>query len=500
LRSSSRGLAALLCAVLGVFVGGCAHYRVNPRLAAADPRAGYRFANLASPDNSDSLFVVLAFSGGGTRAAALSYGVLQELARTEIVWEGKRRSLLSEVDVISSVSGGSFTAAYYALFGDRIFQDYERRFLKQKIQNRLVLGLFNPWNWVRLPSPYFDRIDMAAEIYDKDVFDGRTFADLVRKGTRPFVILNATDMTAGARFEFTQDQFDPLCADLAGVPVARAVAASSAFPGLLSPLTLRSYAQTCAYRPPEWYANAREDRKVNPRRFAEAKTLSGYLDGKAKPFVHLLDGGISDNIGARSPIYALTSNDSPWSLVNAINQGKIRKVVVITVNARSSAKTDQDRKERAPGVVNALGAAANTPIDHYSFETIELLSQEVAQRRKDEQTLADCKSILADACPKVQFPGNPGPKVDYYTIDVSFDGFEDPAQRAYFLNLPTTFQLPPSDIDCLEGAGASLLARSSDLRALLADLDGEARAAGAALPVRPASPGLAAAPGRCGAR
>ena len=48
-------------------------------------------------------------------------------------------------------------------------------------------------------------------------------------------------MTLGARFEFTQDQFDLLCSDLSTVPVARAVAASSAFPILLSPLTLHNY-------------------------------------------------------------------------------------------------------------------------------------------------------------------------------------------------------------------------------------------------------------------
>ena len=64
-----------------------------------------------------------------TRAASLSYGVLEELARTEIEIHGTKRRLLDEVDMISSVSGGSFTAAYYALFGDRIFEYFEGCFL-----------------------------------------------------------------------------------------------------------------------------------------------------------------------------------------------------------------------------------------------------------------------------------------------------------------------------------------------------------------------------------
>jgi NTE family protein len=117
-----------------------------------DKNAGYRFQNLSSDDNSESLFIILAFSGGGTRAAALSYGVLEQLRNTEIVWEGKRKSLLDEVDVISSVSGGSFTAAYYALYGDRMFKDFDTRFLKKNIQGDLQARLYSPYNWYRLAS------------------------------------------------------------------------------------------------------------------------------------------------------------------------------------------------------------------------------------------------------------------------------------------------------------------------------------------------------------
>ncbi len=124
--------------------GGCAHYPENGRLKHYDPQSGYRFRNLSNTGNSDSLQVFLAFSGGATRAAALFYGVLEELARTQIVWEGQRRRLLDEVDYISAVSGGSFTAAYYALYGDLIFADFEDRFLNQDIQRQLAWRLCSP--------------------------------------------------------------------------------------------------------------------------------------------------------------------------------------------------------------------------------------------------------------------------------------------------------------------------------------------------------------------
>ncbi|MEW6586368.1 MAG: patatin-like phospholipase family protein, partial [Nitrospirota bacterium] len=117
-----------------LLVAGCAHYPVNQPIQQADPSIGYRGKFMGQPGNSDELLLYLTFSGGGTRAAAFSYGVLEELKKTEVTLDGKKRRLLDEIDVISAVSGGSFTAGYYGLFGARIFDDFEARFLKKNIQ------------------------------------------------------------------------------------------------------------------------------------------------------------------------------------------------------------------------------------------------------------------------------------------------------------------------------------------------------------------------------
>ena len=86
--------------------------------------------------------VILAFSGGGTRAAAFSYGVLEALRRIEIVTKtGRKIRLLDEVDVITGVSGGSFTALAYGLYGDKLFDEYEARFLKRNVQGELTARL-----------------------------------------------------------------------------------------------------------------------------------------------------------------------------------------------------------------------------------------------------------------------------------------------------------------------------------------------------------------------
>src|SRR5258706_9926323 len=191
--------AAVLSAAL-LLGGGCAHYPDNARMSHYDPQSGYRFRNLSNTGNSDSLQIFLAFSGGGTRAAALSYGVLEELARTQIVWEGQRRRLLDEVDYISAVSGGSFTAAFYALYGDRIFADFEDKFLNRNIQRQLMWRLCSPLYWGRLASPHFNRNDMAAEFYNCHLFRGKTFGDLFQQKRPPILSLHATDMSLDRNF------------------------------------------------------------------------------------------------------------------------------------------------------------------------------------------------------------------------------------------------------------------------------------------------------------
>ena len=116
---------------------GCATWRpVNVRLAQVDPDHGYRPALPSQHREPGRIWLTLAFSGGGTRAAALAYGVLEALRDTEIVIDGERLRLLDEVDTISGVSGGSFPAAYYGLFGDQIFEDFEQRFLKTQRAGR----------------------------------------------------------------------------------------------------------------------------------------------------------------------------------------------------------------------------------------------------------------------------------------------------------------------------------------------------------------------------
>ena len=125
---------------------------------------GYTFQTRQKHFKSQENLVVLAFSGGGTRAAAFSYGVLEFLRRTEVVGpKGNKVRLLDAVDMITGVSGGSFTALAYGLYGDKLFADYEQRFLKRDVQGELVARALNPGNWGKLSSTAWGRSELAAE-------------------------------------------------------------------------------------------------------------------------------------------------------------------------------------------------------------------------------------------------------------------------------------------------------------------------------------------------
>ena len=450
--------------VAGVTTLGCAA-PVNPRLAAYGP-GGYRYANVRPDTAEESLFVILAFSGGGTRAAAFSYGVLEGLQQVRYQpAAGGERTLLEDVDVISSVSGGSFTAAHYALFGTEGFKDFEENFLYRNIQGELVTRAAT--RWPRLLRSDVSRIDLAADLYDEVVFKHATFDTLLRQAPRrrPYLLLNATDMTLGARFEFTQDQFDLLCSDLSAVPVARAVAASSAFPVLLSPLTLRNYSDGAPcdhFDPPRWLANGLGSTD-QPRRVTLARQLLSYRDHAGdRPYVHLLDGGLSDNIGLRGPYVALSGQDSAWSVFTKINQGKIRHVLVITANARTGRDPGWDKRESPPGVIDVLDLVTSGPMGNYSFETVQLIAEYFTRLRLDLESYRACESMAKDQCPAFSMPFDLPAEVSFHAVELAFDNVTDDDRLKNCLEgLATAFYLPRAQVTLLRQVAQRLLMTSA---------------------------------------
>jgi NTE family protein len=453
---------------LAVWVAACAHYPLNDQLKNYNEKAGYRFSQFREDsNNTDSLFICLAFSGGGTRAAALSYGVLQKLAELTIQWEGKRKRLLDEVDCISSVSGGSFTAAYYALFHDRIFNDFKEKFLYRNIQGELIAQLFNPINLFRIMSPYFGRIDLAAELYDATVFEQNTFGHLLASSRKPFLILNATNLALGERFEFTQEQFDVLGSDIAPYPIARAVAASSAFPFLLSPISLKNRPKPENYQTPAAYKNALEDFERNRRRYEWAKNQILYEDKEDRPFVHLMDGGLADNLGVRF----ISDSFRRGTIRDLITNEKITRLVIVVVNAKTEPPEDFDKQESPPGLPVVAYKVATTSMDNYTIETIETMKELRDSRLQAQRAVTDCQNILNKSCPSAPPITRLAGSIEPFVVDINFESLTDQDRRTYFLSLPTSFSLSRTQADDLIAVGGELLEKSPEFQRFMRSLE-----------------------------
>src|SRR5262245_29064830 len=133
-----KWLALLLC------LAGCAAAPMNARLERQLSSAEVDRERVPTPEQLNDTMFVVSFSGGGMRAAALAYGVLEVLANVGLPTPTPHR-LLDEIDLITAVSGGSFTAAYYGVAGDRIFSSYEADFLRRDVGGTLIWRLLSPW-------------------------------------------------------------------------------------------------------------------------------------------------------------------------------------------------------------------------------------------------------------------------------------------------------------------------------------------------------------------
>jgi NTE family protein len=447
--------------ILTVLLAGCAAYNRVHNAPITEAVAFERADVGRQADGTGDIWLFLAFSGGGTRAAAFSYGVLEELRDTSYARDGGERRLLDEVDVISSVSGGSFTAAYYGLFGEQIFDDYQDVFLKKDVQKVLVNGLLNPINWFRFMSQGFDRTEMAIDYYDRQIFQGRTFGDMAAT-PGPQIQINATDLSIGMRFAFNPERFKMLCSDLAEFRVARAVAASSAVPVAFTPIVLENH-DTCQIEEPSWMLQTRKQAPNDPRLQELVNGMDSYLDKERRRYIHLIDGGVSDNLGVRSA-YERVHILGGAKQASKLLLGRTPSIIaMVVVNAETHPDRPMDLSSKSPGTSAVLGSLTNTQLRRYNVESIALMQSSLKQWSNELST--------------------PDQTVMPYFIQIDFESIADTETRVLFNNVATSLALPAEEVDNLVEAGHRLLRKSPEFQDLVAhmrSLDKKGRASTAA--------------------
>ena len=454
-RCTALAWAALL-------LGACSSVRpwMNQPLPLPEQMPEARRAALQHTAARDpSMLVAVTLSGGGARASAFGFGVLSALQEARYHWNGIDTTLLNATDVVSGVSGGSIIAAYFAAYGIDGLPGFEQAFLRQNFQNSLISQALRPGNLIDLTSPWLGRSHLLARRLD-DLYGGQTFGDVERRPRHPQLFISATDMSLGAGFEFTWDQFALICSDLSTVPLSFAVAASSAVPLLLSPMTLKNYADHCQGRNYDALALQAPDAGSGFRARLYRAHERTYLDVKRKPYIHLVDGGLADNLGVQRLLDRTLGSNGLHNAFTEVNvpPGSIRKLVLITVNSERDPSQNIDQTDTVPG----MGQVVDTLL----FGTGARATEETQEYLRD--TIDQWRKALADRTPGLSEAFAPGAQI--HVVQVNLRDAPDDIARNALLQVPTAFSISDADVSALIEAGASVLHHSADFKALMRSL------------------------------
>jgi len=465
-----RSLAALTLTAL-LALTACSTARIaNTKLEAGkgnhDPRQ-------IAQENPNNPVILMTFSGGGVRASALAAAVLQEMSTVRYPTGSGQRALTRDIRLISSVSGGSVTAAWFGLRGSAEHPDgnvgeLRRRFLERDNMAALIGQLFNPVTWFKLAFTDYSRIHLVEDLFEDRLFEGATMAQLSGAET-PFIILNTTDMASGVSFALNARRFDDICSDFAAFPVSRAVAASAAFPIVLTPLTFENYSAECkgALRNREWIDVALKSsatRQINLPLYLDARYTNDLRRGpnafRTIDYVHFLDGGLADNLGIKSLRAAITSSYDDVKVLRAISEGQIKKLVIVVVNARSDAPSNLPTNKGVPGIFGSLGAVTSVPIDSSTANAELGLSQ----------LLKEIATATVEAGDESRFQD-----LAIYGITIDFDQLsadttEGRELRDRVKEIPTSWSISAEQLRDVEHAAELLLTSHGCYRELLADL------------------------------
>jgi NTE family protein len=399
-------------------------------------------------------FIVLAFSGGGMRAAAFAHGALRELSH----WKRGDATLLDHVALVSSVSGGSFTAAHFALFGSKGFERFESEFLFRNIQFfHLPRFALRPKNWGKFLLRRWG--PLLADYLHEQLYEGKCFRDLP---AWPKLMVNATDLAMARRFSFTQRDFDSIGGNLRAQRIGDAVAASAAFPVLLTPVTLPNRG---ANSRPAWVSNGVKDLHKNLERYRAANAWLTYENTKGYPYVHLGDGGLSDNTGARAIAESLADADEPPALFDVLSSSTSpRQLAIFGVDAKTRPMFKAARRASPPCALSVLLTATTASMDLRTDDSIQQV----------EAVLSNFALASGVHVPSTPIPNYPYAPIGWgpnraYVGHVSFDSEEDPDEREELFKVDTTLALSGRTICRLINSGRRLLAANPAFKRLAHD-------------------------------
>lgn len=431
----------------------------------------------------DELFVGLAFSGGGTRASSFSYGMLKALRDATRSAENPD-GLLSSVRLVTGVSGGSVTAAYYGLHGPKGLDRYREDYLVQNAEKYMSTAIWNPVTLVRGISGGANSRTTFARFLDESILGGATFRDLWAQG-HATTWINAADVANNTPFLFSQETFAALCSDLADLPVSEAVAASAAFPLVFSPIVLKAHTDSCDYAEPDWLTAARFNPEATSAMKAYGRTLESYRDPDKIKFVKLLDGGITDNFGTTGLAMERAKSQTPFGPLTDAQAVKLKRMLFLVSNAAVQSDYSWTQKVGGPGGVQMGMAIANSSMGSASRVGYDVLRLTLDQYAED---LVEWRCSLSAARVRALRGTTRGwdcKDIKLFVGQINFTALDEDRQTA--LNeVPTRLRLETEQVDMVIDAGFEATQLNPDFNGFLLAIDAKDRPDGAR-PIQPSA-------------
>ena len=428
------------------------------------PLAGEN-APLADPATGDGeLYVGLAFSGGGMRATAFAYGMLEEL---------RAAGLLSEVRLVSGVSGGSVMAAQFGLRGPAGLEGFRERFLVTDAERYMVTSGANPVTIVKGIAGGVNGRETFGRYLDEALFQGATFGDLRKTGIKTWI--NATDMANNVPFLFSPETFDALCSDLSKVRISEAVAASAAYPLVFTPIVLEAHQGQCDYREPDWLTAARYNPEATAAMRAHARALESYTDPREVRFVKLLDGGITDNFGTTGLAVERARAQVPYAPLTAEEAVRLRRMLFLVANAGVEQEYDWTQRVAGPGGVNLAMSIAGSAMSAASRSGYDSMRGEL---RLWEMELIEWRCALPlDEVRRLRgtVAGWDCTDVKLFVGEASFASLPKDMRDAVN-QVPTRLKLDTAQVDAVISAGRMATRLTPEFNGFLASVAGDVEA------------------------
>jgi NTE family protein len=457
LRRATFRMKTKSAALCLLFLASCATFNEPANFPVAD--GSNPMAPLMTPDIGGDTAIALAFSGGGTRAAAFAFGVLHGLKQLPTK---NGNNYLDRVFFISGVSGGSVTAAYFGLKGRAALADFRERFLIRNAEEELNTAV-NFRNIVRGLSGGANDASKFPVWLDRNLFDNATLGDMFQPG-KPVIWINASDLFGRTPFLFSPVTFAALCSDIRKYPLSQAVAASAAVPVAFVPIVLESFPTACATPLPPWVDRVLADRNAGAQVRGFAQALARYRNSGEGRYLKLADGGITDNFGLSGLVIARAAAEKPYMPLTPGQAVQLRRFVFVVVNAGQAPSGNWTLTAEGPSGAALLNAVTDTAINSAVSSGFDAFRSRI--REWEEATRKWRCSLSAAEARRLGARGDwRCSNIKFEVAEIAFDRFD--AQRAAQLSaIPTSFNLPTEDVDLLIKSGTDAITSHPNFKGL----------------------------------